>query len=313
MSHLQKQPQDTFMDNIESNMKLAEIMVTGKVMIPKHLQDSTGDCLAVIMQAAQWRMNPFVVAQKTFLINGKLGYEAQLVAAVINTNAPIVDRIKYDTIGDWDKYFKSEKKLEDGLAIKAYAELKSGVIVEKTVYLSTVLTRNSTNWKSDPQQQLSYQAAVRLARQHFPEVLLGVYLPDELEGIEPIEHTNPIVIDVKNTSGGLFEKVAAAKTLSAPPVEDVKTNPIEDVVIVEPVVDNKIHYTDMADLGIALSELGLDMSTKEQGGKTYSIISGGNIDGLEATLTNMGFSKGKMNWGMDVTTLIAKEADSLFD
>lgn len=313
MSHLQKQPQETFMDNIESNMRLAEIMVTGKVMIPKHLQDSTGDCLAVIMQAAQWRMNPFVVAQKTFLINGKLGYEAQLVAAVINTNAPIVDRIKYTTIGDWDKYFKTEKKLEDGLAIKAYAELKSGEVVEKTVYLSTVTTRNSTNWRADPQQQLGYQAAVRLARQHFPEVLLGVYLPDELEGIEPTEQTNQTVVDVKNVSGGLLEKVAAAtKIVSTNSIETTQVKPIDEVAPIEPAVENKTNYVDIADLGIALGELGLEASIKEQGGKTYSIISGGNIDGLEVTLTNIGFYKGKDNWGMDVSALIAKEAKTLF-
>lgn len=171
-------------EHIEVSMKLAEVMVTGKVMIPKHLQESKGDCLAVIMQATQWRMNPFVVAQKTFLINGKLGYEAQLVSAVINTNAPINDRIQYEYIGDWDKFTLGGSKDEKGLAVRAFAELKSGKIVDKTVYLSTVTTRNSTNWKTDPQQQLGYQAAVRLARQHFPEVLLGVYLPDELHGID---------------------------------------------------------------------------------------------------------------------------------
>lgn len=184
---------------IETQMRLAEIMVTGKVMIPKHLQDSSGDCLAVIMQAAQWRMNPFVVAQKTFLINGKLGYEAQLVAAVINTNAPIKDRIEYQYIGEWEKYLMDKERTnEKGLAVRAFVELKSGKTVDKTVYLSTVTTRNSTNWRTDPQQQLGYQAAVRLARQHFPEVLLGVYIPDELEGIEPNESGVELAHVVKN-------------------------------------------------------------------------------------------------------------------
>ncbi|SPX63869.1 Uncharacterised protein [Leclercia adecarboxylata] len=37
--------------------------------------------MAIIMQAMQWGMNPYAVAQKTHLVNGVLGYEAQLVNA----------------------------------------------------------------------------------------------------------------------------------------------------------------------------------------------------------------------------------------
>ena len=39
-------------------------------------------CMAVTLQALQWNMSPFAVAQKTHLVNGTLGYEAQLVNAV---------------------------------------------------------------------------------------------------------------------------------------------------------------------------------------------------------------------------------------
>jgi hypothetical protein len=38
------------------------------------------------MQAAQWGMNPFAVAQKTHVVNGTLGYEAQLVNAVVSSS-----------------------------------------------------------------------------------------------------------------------------------------------------------------------------------------------------------------------------------
>lgn len=40
------------------------------------------------MQAVQWGMNPFAVAQKTHFVSGKIGYEAQLVNAVITALAP---------------------------------------------------------------------------------------------------------------------------------------------------------------------------------------------------------------------------------
>jgi hypothetical protein len=42
-------------------------------------------------------------------------------------------------------------------------------------------TRNSTLWTEDPKQQLAYLAQKRWARLYAPDVILGVYTPDELQ------------------------------------------------------------------------------------------------------------------------------------
>jgi len=72
------------------------------VSVPEHLQGNTADCYAVALQSAQWGMNPFPVAQKSHLIHGKLGYESQLVNAVLMANAPIQGRLKDEYFGPWD-------------------------------------------------------------------------------------------------------------------------------------------------------------------------------------------------------------------
>ena len=64
---------------------IAQTMAQGKVTGPEHLRNNMPDCLAVVMQSASWRLNPFAVAQKTHLVQGKLGYEAQLVSAIVST------------------------------------------------------------------------------------------------------------------------------------------------------------------------------------------------------------------------------------
>ena len=63
--------------------------------------------MAIVMQAAQWGMNPFAVAQKTHIVNGTLGYEAQLVNAVISSSKAIDGRFKYEYQGDWSDPHKS--------------------------------------------------------------------------------------------------------------------------------------------------------------------------------------------------------------
>ncbi len=46
----------------------AEVMSQGVSTVPKHLSGNKADCLAVALQAAQWGMNPYAVAQKTHLV-----------------------------------------------------------------------------------------------------------------------------------------------------------------------------------------------------------------------------------------------------
>lgn len=188
--------------------RVAELMASGKSTIPQHLRGSAGDCMAVVMQAAQWNMNPFAVAQKTHLVNGTLGYEAQLVAAVINSSGAIADRFHFEWFGDWAKIvgkFKTvesrtkkddngdakkfivpdwDPKDEQGLGVKVWATIKGESEPRQLELLMTqARTRNSTLWTEDPKQQIAYLAQKRWARLYAPDVILGVYTPDELEQI----------------------------------------------------------------------------------------------------------------------------------
>jgi hypothetical protein len=173
-----------FNDNkMNQIIRIAEIMATGKTTIPEHLQKSPGDCVAVCLQAAQWAMNPFAVAQKTHLVSGRLGYEAQLVIAVVNTRAPIQGRLKFEWEGNWTgingKVCKDEK-----LAVTCLATFQGDT--EPTAHrvsMAQAGVRNSPLWEHDPKMQLAYLCAKRWARLHCPDVILGVYTPDELEEV----------------------------------------------------------------------------------------------------------------------------------
>ncbi|MGF6697651.1 hypothetical protein OKW38_002263 [Paraburkholderia sp. MM5496-R1] len=184
---------------IQAINMIAETMAGGKVAIPVHLRGNKADCFAVAMQAFQWRMNPFAVAQKTHISQGgQLGYEAQLVNAVVSNLAPITGRPDYEFLGDWNKVLgkveerKSDKGGKYYVATYTKADEEGlGVIVratlrgeseprEVTVMMSQAYPRFSTQWATDPQQQICYLAIRKWARRFTPDVLLGVYTPDEL-------------------------------------------------------------------------------------------------------------------------------------
>jgi hypothetical protein len=158
------------------------------------------------LQAMQWHMNPYAVAQKTHLTkSGALGYEAQLVNAAIITSGKIKGAPEYEFLGDWDKILgKVEERSGQGggkyyvAAWNIADEVELGVICtvniigeskprQIKVMMTQAWPRFSTQWATDPQQQITYLAVRKLARRYMPDVLLGVYSQDELEFVERVD------------------------------------------------------------------------------------------------------------------------------
>lgn len=172
-------------DSMDRLMRFAELMASGTVTVPKHLQGKPSDCLAITMQSARWGMDPFVVGQKTHVINGTLGYEAQLVNAAITSSTAIDGRFHYRYGGEWEKIVgkKDKNRDETGLYVEVGAVLRgdSEITWGEPVYLADVQTRNSPLWTNMPKQQIAYLAIKYWSRLYCPEVIMGVYTPDEIQ------------------------------------------------------------------------------------------------------------------------------------
>jgi hypothetical protein len=217
-------------DAMDRAIKFADIMATGRSTVPKHLQGNRGDCLAVTIQAMQWGMMPFAVAQKTHIVSGTLGYEAQLVNAVITARAPVTGRINYEWFGDWDRIAGRFKEVpaknnpgemrivrdwtikdEEGLGVLVWATFRGETKPrELRLLLAQAGTRNSPLWGQDPKQQLAYLAVKRWSRLYCPDVILGVYTPDELEERAPKNMGKAEVLPPEPSEALLKEARAAA-------------------------------------------------------------------------------------------------------
>jgi hypothetical protein len=149
-------------------MRLSEMMAQSR-LVPAHLQKSPADCLMVIMQAIRWQCDPFAVAQATSVISGKLMYEGKLVAAVINTSGRIRGRLHFDYSDEGDA-----RQVTCSATLVGESEP-----VSVTVALRDAKTNNRI-WLSQPDQQLAYHSARVWARRYTPELMLGVYAPDEM-------------------------------------------------------------------------------------------------------------------------------------
>lgn len=180
---------------------LSVVMANSESFVPAHFRGKPDACRAVVMQAARWGMDPFAVAQKTFIVgnSGVLGYEAQLVNAVVTNMSPTKDRLHFEWFGAWENIIGRfvektsaknntyiapgwDLKDEAGVGVRVWATMKGEEEPRELVLmLSQAQVRNSTLWASDPRQQLAYLAVKRWARLYCPDVILGVYTADEID------------------------------------------------------------------------------------------------------------------------------------
>ncbi len=160
--------------NYEGQIQYAQLIAKSQIM-PAHLRGNPGNCLAVISIAMNWGMNPILVGLKTSVIPKKGGgetlmFEGQLVQAAINNSRKLVGRMKFDLSG------------KDAATVCIARGTIKGESEERTVTVTMPKTQNSPLWsgtQTDKEQQLTYLAARVWCRRHLPEILLGVYTPED--------------------------------------------------------------------------------------------------------------------------------------
>lgn len=187
-------------------MDFGKFAASGKTSLPDHLRNNPADCTAIAMRADRWGLDFYGVAEKTHMINGKMGYEGQLVGAILkNMGAHKEDALVDEYIGDWSKIIgkfvqrESTKKMDEhgkpvkymvpawrpedeaGLGIRVWGTLpneSSPRVIE--IFMAQALVRNSTQWTTDPKQQIFYLAEKKWARKYAPSALLGVKTTEDL-------------------------------------------------------------------------------------------------------------------------------------
>ena len=159
-------------ENMVQVFEISKMMAVAGPAIPKHLRNNPGACFAICIQSLEWHMSPFSVANKSYVVNDRIAYEAQLIAALVMERAPLAENefIDYSFDGSGPS-----------LSCTVSAKMKGGkTLTYKSPIFSEIKTKNSPLWVTDPQQQLGYYSIRAWARRHVPNVLLGIYTPDEM-------------------------------------------------------------------------------------------------------------------------------------
>jgi hypothetical protein len=184
-------------------VQFAELMCQSKAGIPQYLHGNAADCMAVTMQALQWSFNPFSVAQKSYKIKDVIAYEAQLIAAVINTRADLKRRPQYEFRGEG-----TERQ-----CIVTFEFNDGSVQVYESPRFDKITPKNSPLWKTDPDQQQAYYSIRAGARRYCPEVILGAYDREEVEEFRGPDNARDV------TPPSVMDRLQAARTATDIPTD----------------------------------------------------------------------------------------------
>ncbi len=194
-------------------MEFAKLLSLSREGVPKHLRENPGTCLLIAIQAYEWQINPIALANKSYVVNDRLCYEASLYQSVVARRAPIVGRVKCEYAGEGPtRTCRVFAELSDGTGIVEYTSPK----------FMTINPKNSPLWKNDPDQQLFYFSVRSFARRHFPDVMMGIYTVDEMldSTVETVR-----AVDSRPKSERLAERLIGSSDTTIETPEFVTTEP----------------------------------------------------------------------------------------
>ena len=215
-------------EKIGDMMDFSKLMAVSDKAVPGYLRNNVGACLAITVQANEWGMSPFSVARMSYAVGDTVGYMAQLLHAVVERRAPLKNRLRFTFLGEG---------VERQVVVTGHFRGEVDPVEYVSPKIRDIKVKNSPLWVSDPDQQLCYYGSRAWARRYCPDVLLGVYSADELEGIgadrakditpdpstEPLHHR----LSAKAVAGAGFDPKGVATVIDeaagrAPPPEPVK-------------------------------------------------------------------------------------------
>ena len=177
--------------------KIADTLSRGKIAVPAHCRNEPGVCFALAMQALEWGLPIMSVINKSYLPRGgdRIGYESQLLHAVIEKNAPLKNRLRYKIEGvDGDRRckvwgtFRGETEPHEYTS-ETLAKMHPGHVTKTVDGEVRKFVRGSQLWDDTPEVQMFYSASRQWARLFAPDVLLGAYAPEEIDRMEPVDVT----------------------------------------------------------------------------------------------------------------------------
>lgn len=243
--------------NLGDLVRFADLMAKADIMLPQHLRNKPGICLAVAMRATHWKMDPFGLALETYQAkpDQPIAYQAKAFVAALKNCAGI--ELQYRFEGEYrveNKPAQSSKGNETSKRTAAgdrkciaWAEVNGKRLEYETPTIDNITIKNSPLWHNDPDQQLAYYAGRGWTRRHRPGVIMGAYSVDEIEEAQTIRDVTPAEDRSKRVDGFAAIATRARAEGAQDAAESATYDAAEEAEAEDAGAEDDAHWTDEHD------------------------------------------------------------------
>ena len=169
-------------------LTLANRLASSK-LVPAQFRGAPEDIYLALDMADRMNMNPLLVMQNLYVVQGRPAWSSQFIIACVNASrryTPLRFKIERDKAGN---ITSCQCVAND----RATGEVLTGTkITAEMVRSEGWESKAGSKWKTMPEQMYRYRAAAFFARVNCPEVTMGIYSADEVrEFAEPEDVTPP--------------------------------------------------------------------------------------------------------------------------
>lgn len=197
---------------------LASLMAIGAMyaesgMVPKHYAGKPGACAIAEQMARRCGVDTFLFMQNTYEIGNKIGMEAKLAIALLNSSGRIKGRIQWKLEGAGESR-KCTASVIDAATGETISETVTWAMVEAEGWAS----KSGSKWKTMPEVMFKYRSAAFLVNIHYPDVKMGMYTVEELEDSivdSRFDDPSPRTLDA------LTERLESRSTVDAKALDEV--------------------------------------------------------------------------------------------
>lgn len=186
-------------ETLQDAMAVAKVLALSAQAVPPHCRGNPGICLGIVLAAAELNLSPTALANKTYVVNDRLAYESQAIHAIVERRAPLSRRLRCRYLGEGDT-----RQCE----VTGWLVGEEEPFVYTSPRLRDITPKNSPLWKTKPDLQLWYNATRDWARMYVPDVILGMYTADELDGPPAAPAIRP-----PRTAAEAMERAKAPRTV----------------------------------------------------------------------------------------------------
>jgi hypothetical protein len=185
-------------------------------LVPTQYRNKPENCFLAFNAATRLNIDPIMFMQKTYVIHGRQGMEAQLAIALANERGPFDGPIQWEFFGEG-----KERGCTAFATDKATGNRCEATVTWKMAELEGWTRKDGSKWLTIPDLMFRYRSAVFLIRLYCPEVILGFETVDE-------------IVDTKGREKPQAEVSGLESRLSKPvenEAQDAPESPVVDDVL----------------------------------------------------------------------------------